>query len=324
MVKPTEATEESLSRAAEVLRQGGLVAFPTETVYGLGADAQNPLAVARIFEVKERPRFDPLIVHVAHLEGLHPLAEADSPLVRRVAAAFWPGPLTLVLPKKGTVPDIVTAGLPTVAVRIPNHPVALRLLELAKRPVAAPSANPFGRISPTTAAHVARFLGEKVEMILDGGACTMGVESTILSLVDENRPLLLRPGAVPIEELRRIVGDVGLPDPKTQEVMAPGMLPGHYAPRTPMGMRSEGLPRRAGAGMRIGLLAFTPPADGGEFQALEVLSAAGDLKEAAANLFAALHRLDEAGLDFIVIEKVPPQGIGAAINDRLLRAACRR
>lgn len=323
MVEPTPPTEQTLSEAARLLRHGELVAFPTETVYGLGADALNPLAVARIFEAKQRPRFDPLIVHVAHVDDLIPLAEADSRLVRRVADAFWPGPLTLVLPRKSIIPDIVTAGLPTVAVRIPGHRVALRLLERVQRPVAAPSANPFGRISPTTATHVARFLGDRVKMILDGGACAMGLESTILSLVDETRPVLLRPGAIPAEELRRVVGDVYPPDPKTKQPEAPGMLPSHYAPRTPLRM-AAGYPQDGGAErMRIGLLAFTPPGDPGRFQAMEVLSETGDLKEAAANLFAALHRLDEAGLDLILVDKIPQQGIGAAINDRLTRAACR-
>ncbi len=317
-------TDQALSQAAMILQKGGLVAFPTETVYGLGADAFNPLAVARIFAVKQRPQFDPLIVHVAHIDELARVAETDSPLVGRLAKAFWPGPLTLVLPKKSAIPDIVTAGLPTVAVRIPDHKLARRLIELAQRPVAAPSANPFGRISPTTATHVACFLGDQVDMILDGGPCAVGVESTILSLVDETRPVLLRPGAIPVEDLYCILGDVHLPDRKLQQVTAPGMLPSHYAPRTPVRMRLEDSQYDAAEGMRIGLLAFTPPADTDGFQTVEVLSATGDLKEAAANLFAALHRLDEAGLDLIVAERAPQQGLGVAINDRITRAACRR
>jgi L-threonylcarbamoyladenylate synthase len=321
MIISTVPTDEIVFRAAGILRQGGLEAFPTETVYGLGADAFNSLAVARIFAVKQRPRFDPLIVHVAHMDELAQVAEADSSLVRRLAEAFWPGPLTLVLPKKSAIPDIVTAGLPTVAVRIPDHKLARRLIELAQRPVAAPSANPFGRISPTTAAHVARYLGDQVDMILDGGPCAVGVESTILSLVDETWPVLLRPGAIPVEGLRRIVGDVNLPDLKLQQVAAPGMLPSHYAPWTPVRMLAEDSQHGAAEGMRIGLLAFTPPADTDGFQTVEVLSTTGDLKEAAANLFAALHRLDEAGLDFIMAERAPQQGLGAAINDRITRAA---
>jgi L-threonylcarbamoyladenylate synthase len=322
VVKTLLPTDETVFRAVRFLQQGGLVAFPTETVYGLGADAFNSIAVARIFDVKQRPLFDPLIIHIAHMDELKRLVEADSFLVRRLAEAFWPGPLTLVLPKKRSVPDIVTAGLPTVAVRIPCHGVARRLIELAECPVAAPSANPFGMLSPTTAAHVASLLGDRVDMILDGGPCTMGVESTILSLVDETRPVLLRQGAIPVEDLRRIVGDVYLPDLGRHQVEAPGMLPGHYAPRTPIRLLSEDSQPVAAEGMRIGLLAFTRPADADGFQILEVLSATGDLKEAAANLFAALHRLDEAGLDYIVAERVPQQGIGAAINDRLTRAAC--
>jgi L-threonylcarbamoyladenylate synthase len=317
-------TDQALSQAAAILQQGGLVAFPTETVYGLGADALNPRAVARIFDVKQRPQFDPLIVHVAREEQLGELADAGSETVKALAKAFWPGPLTLVLPRKKAVPDIVTAGLPTVAVRMPNHGVALRLIELARCPIAAPSANPFGRISPTTAAHVANFLGDQLEMIIDGGPCTMGVESTILSLVDEARPLLLRPGALPVEDLRRIVGEIHLPNPAQHSVAAPGMLPGHYAPRTPIRIFSDEVPCDILPGeKRIGMLAFTPPAAGGTFQAMEVLSSAGDLKEAAANLFAALHHLDEAGLDVILAQRVPNRGVGIAINDRLTRAAHR-
>lgn len=310
-----------MERAALILRSGGLVAFPTETVYGLGADALNAAAVARIYSVKRRPRFDPLIVHVSHLESLEPLVKTDSGLVRKLAEAFWPGPLSLVLPKKDIVPDIVTAGLPTVAVRIPNQRVALKLIELSGRPIAAPSANLFGRISPTTAAHVAAFLPPQVEMILDGGPCRIGVESTILSLADDECPVLLRPGGVPLEDLQRLVGEIRLPDPANKKITAPGMLPSHYAPRTPLRILSQAVSPDHFSGKRIGLLAFKEPGDATKYHSVEILSRTGDVAEAAVNLFAALHRLDTDGLDLILAESVPETGIGFAVADRLRRAA---
>ncbi|RLA78442.1 MAG: threonylcarbamoyl-AMP synthase [Deltaproteobacteria bacterium] len=305
---------EAIRRAAEVIRRGGVVAFPTETVYGLGADAFNARAVALIFELKGRPRFDPLIVHVADPGDVKRLWQEVDSRARKLMERFWPGPLTLVLPKRAEVPDIVTAGLGTVAVRMPAHPVALALIREAETPVAAPSANPFGRLSPTTAEHVLQGLGERVEVILDGGRCPVGVESTVLAL--DGEPRLLRPGGVPVEQIEEVIGPVKK-DLRPTRPEAPGGLPRHYSPRTPLRLlqRGEEIPR----GLKVGLLAFKTPREG--FVRVEVLSPSGDLREAAARLFEALHRLDSAGLDLILAESVPEEGLGLAIMDRLRRAS---
>lgn len=304
----------ALKEAAEVLREGGLVAFPTETVYGLGAKAFDPLAVARVFEVKGRPRFDPLIVHIGRREEVEALWLRVPPLAKRLWERFWPGPLTLVYYKRPEVPDIVTAGLETVAVRMPSHPVALALLREAAIPIAAPSANSFGRLSPTRAEHVIDDLGDKVDLILDGGPCPIGVESTILSLA-YNPPRLLRPGGVPVEEIEAVIGPVERVRVSSRPE-APGSLPSHYRPRTPLLLCGEGV--EIPKGLKVGLLAFRQPRKG--FWAVEVLSPRGDLREAASRLFEALHRLDRMGLDLILAEPVPEEGLGLAIMDRLRRA----
>jgi L-threonylcarbamoyladenylate synthase len=344
-----------IERAATILRAGGLVAFPTETVYGLGACALDERAVARVFEVKGRPRFDPLIVHVAGVGSVAQLVSEFPDAAKRLADRFWPGPLTLVLPKSALVPDLVTAGCPTVAVRVPDHPVALELLRRADIPVAAPSANLFGRISPTTAEHVREQLDDRVDMILDGGACRVGVESTVIE-IDGDNASVLRPGGTTIEDLKAVLGDVILPvhsraKPEGSGLASPGTLPKHYAPHTPLvvawngdlvalasragirGERTGGLtPRRSpesivrdaplnsGGVLRIGLLTFRGPVDRERFAEFEVLSAAGNLREAAAKFFAALRRLDAARLDLIVAEPFPEEGLGRALNDRLRRA----
>jgi L-threonylcarbamoyladenylate synthase len=307
-----------IQKAAGIIQEGGLVAFPTETVYGLGADALNPYAAARIFEVKERPQFDPLIVHVADLRQAEILVAKLPEKALKLAAKFWPGPLTLVLPKAPLVPDIVTSSLPTVAIRVPNHPMALELIRESGRPLAAPSANPFGQVSPTTAEHVRKSLGTKVDMILDGGPCVVGVESTVLSLVDQE-PVLLRPGGVPLEEIQAIIGAVSTQTQAGQKPSAPGQLESHYAPRTPLVLAAPG--QEPPQGKRVGLLTLLLPADLDRFTAVEVLSPKGDLREAAANLFAAMRRLDEGKLDVIWAQVVPEQGLGRAINDRLKRAS---
>ena len=318
-----KATPEAVRRAAELIRRGKLVAFPTETVYGLGADAFNPEAVARIFEVKRRPRFDPLIVHIADPREIERLCGRVDERARRLVKEFWPGPLTLVLPKRREVPEIVTAGLPTVAVRMPNHPVALELIRQSRTPIAAPSANPFGYLSPTTAEHVWEQLGERIEMILDGGPCPVGVESTILDLTSRE-PQLLRAGGVPVEELERVLGCEIRVSREGGRPRSPGQLPKHYAPGTPIQLVEFG--QAAGTqppeGRRVGLLLLRAP-DGPPqgYAHVEVLSEKGELREAAANLFAALHRLDRAGLDLIVAELAPEEGLGLAINERLRRAA---
>lgn len=313
-------SEEELRRAATIVRQGGVVAFPTETVYGLGADAFNPIAVARIFEIKKRPFFDPLIVHVADLRELQGLVTFLPPQGENLIRRFWPGPLTLVLKKKNEVPDLVTAGLPTVAIRMPKHPVALALIREAGCPIAAPSANPFGYVSPTTADHVRSQLGEKVDLVLDGGPCEVGLESTILSLVEE-RPALLRPGGLPVEEIESVIGPVETSPAGERRPSSPGRLPKHYAPTTPIVLDWKWEDLAAYRGRRIGLLAFRKVAHRFSFQHVEVLSPAGDLREAAARLFAAIRRLDALELDVILAEPVPEVGLGLAIMDRLRRAS---
>lgn len=317
---------DDILHAAEILRGGGLVAFATETVYGLGANALDPRAVARVFEVKGRPRFDPLIVHLHEQAAIEPLVADFPPAARALAERFWPGPLTLVLPKTARVPDLVTAGLPTVALRVPDHPLALELLRAAGVPVAAPSANLFGSVSPTRAGHVAEQLGDRIDYILDGGPCRVGVESTVLSLAGEH-PVLLRPGGVTREELEAAIGPVCVAASDAAEgeaAASPGMLSRHYAPRTPLIMCDpHELPRMVDGGgtARVGLLAFRQPDSTAGFAAVEVLSPGGDLREAAAEFFAALRRLDAQGLDRIVAERFPNTGLGVALNDRLRRAS---
>jgi L-threonylcarbamoyladenylate synthase len=310
-----QADRKAIQRAASLLREGKLVAFPTETVYGLGACALNPQAVARIFEVKERPLFDPLIVHVATLEMAGEVGEFLDPRALLLVKRFWPGPLTLVLPKRPTIPDIVTAGLPTVGVRMPAHPVALELIREAGVPVAAPSANLFGHLSPTTAAHVVKQIGDRIDLVLDGGQCPIGVESTVLELLEE--PVLLRPGGIPLEDLERVIGKIRIGSLKDSP-RAPGQLPFHYAPRVPLRIVPQEMPPPPG--FRVGLLAFQVVRHPEWFVKVEILSSNGDLREAAANFFACLHRLEEAGLDLIFAEPVPEVGLGRAIMDRLRKA----
>jgi L-threonylcarbamoyladenylate synthase len=306
-----------IAQAADCLRRGGLAAFPTETVYGLGANAFDEKAVRRIFEVKRRPSFDPLIVHVGTMEQARRLVREFPPEAEKLAAAFWPGPLTIVLPKENSVPDAVTSGLPTVAIRMPAHPAALELLRRADVPVAAPSANLFGSVSPTCAEHVREQLGESVDFILDGGRCRVGVESTILSLA-VNPPLLLRYGGISVEQIEAVIGPVRPVGFTEHTPQAPGRLEHHYAPRTPLVLRRD-IPKPDGK-KRIGLLTLLPTAQEG-FAAVEVLSPTGNLQEAARRLYAAMRRLDRCGLDEIVAVAVPNQGIGRTINDRLCRAS---
>jgi L-threonylcarbamoyladenylate synthase len=307
--------------AAEVIRKGGLVAFPTETVYGLGCNALNPEAVARVFEAKQRPSFDPLIVHIADEAALDGLAHTISLNDRLLMERFWPGPLTLLLPKRAQVPDLVTAGLPTIAVRMPSHPVAQGLIREAAVPVAAPSANPFGYVSPTCAQHVADGLGERVDLILDGGPCQLGVESSIASMVG-SRPELLRPGSITLEEISKVVGPV-VRAPKNLTMVAPGRLARHYATHTPLTIltEQEAQPMMP-LGERAGLLAMTEPRHSGHrYCSIEVLSPSGDLREAAQHLFAALRRLDAQGFDRLYAEPCDERGLGMAIMDRLRRCA---
>lgn len=310
------ATRDSIARAAVLLRQGGVVAFPTETVYGLGALAFDARAVARIFEIKGRPSFDPLIVHVADRSMLEEVVSAVPASGETLIERFWPGPLTLVLAKRPAVPGLVTAGLSTVAVRMSDHPVARALLEAVGSPLAAPSANPFGRLSPTRAEHVARML-DRVDLILDGGATMHGIESTIVAL--EPRPVLLRPGAIAVEKIEAAIGPLERAT-RASAVRAPGQLAQHYAPATPLRLIDPKLvPERERR--RAGVITLRDAYEG--YSASRTLSRRGDLREAAATLFEMLHALDALGLERIDAAPVTESGLGLAIMDRLRRAASR-
>ena len=324
------AAPDAVERAAALLAAGELVALPTETVYGLAADASRPAALAAVFEAKERPLFDPLIVHLPDggwLERLTAPTREQSALLQRLADAFWPGPLTVVLPRRiDAVPDLVTAGGPLVAVRISAHPVFRAVVELLGRPVAAPSANRFGRISPTTGAHVFAELAGRIPLILDAGPTAHGLESTVIGLAGNGESIqLLRHGPITAETLAGFasVADSGR-DTAEARKGAPGQTAGHYAPRTRLALLSPGPaainPDRWKAGW-LGFRADRPPPGRELDSTVEYLSAGGDLREAAARLFAALRRLDEAGLDLIVAEPVPEEGLGRAIMERLRRAA---
>ena len=312
--------DELIQQAAEIIKQGGIIAFPTETVYGLGANALNPLAVARIFEIKDRPFFDPLIVHIADRNEMSRLVTGLPPDAEKLTHRCWPGPLTIVLFKKEEVPDIVTAGLPTVAIRMPRHPIALQLIKESGCPIAAPSANPFGYVSPTTADHVREQLGDRVDLILDGGPCEVGLESTIISFSEE-RPRLLRPGGLSLEEIEAIIGRVELGPDEEEKPSSPGQLPRHYAPRTPIVIGEWEKNLETYQNKKTGLLAFQEINVALLFKHVEILSPRGDLREAAVNLFAAIRRLDALNLDVILAESVPEVGLGRAIMDRLRRAS---
>jgi L-threonylcarbamoyladenylate synthase len=315
------ADDAAIDAAAALLRSGGIVAFPTETVYGLGANAFDAIAVARVFEAKARPAFDPLIVHIADNSMLHEVA-AEVPVdAQRLIDAFWPGPLTIVLTRSARVPRIVTSGLDTVAVRMPAHPIARDIVARAGIPVAAPSANPFGYLSPTRAEHVERMLGERVDLIVDGGATNYGVESTIVML--SPRPSLLRHGAIPVEAIESLAGPLERAvTARERAALSPGTLVHHYASRTPIRVID---PAQVPEGERhaAALLALTPPEteSSAGYAELRVLSKSGDLGEAAAHLFELLHELDASGVVRIDVEPIPERGIGAAIADRLRRAA---
>ena len=312
-----KTSPEMLARAAHIIRAGGLVAFPTETVYGLGADAGNGEAVARIFEAKGRPRFNPLIVHVGDLEQAEMLGEF-SPEARRLAEAFWPGPLSLVLPRRADAPlaGLASAGLPTVALRVPSHPVALALIEAAGVPIAAPSANLSGGVSATTAQHVAADFGDSIDLILDGGASLEGLESTIVGF-GPSGPVLLRSGALPRASIEAVLAtSLAWPASRAAALQAPGMLASHYAPRAHLRLDAT-VPWRGEAFLAFG------PSESCDSDCLN-LSESGNLREAAANLFSHLRHLDASGPDMIAVAPIPEQGLGEAINDRLRRAAAPR
>jgi L-threonylcarbamoyladenylate synthase len=311
------ATPEAVARAAELLRAGALVAFPTETVYGLGADATDERAVAAIFAAKGRPHFNPLIVHIPGLEEAKAFAQFDA-RAQRIAAQFWPGPLTLVLPRRAAagLSLLASAGLDTVALRAPAHPIAQALLCATGRPIAAPSANRSGRISPTEAAHVAAELSDAIALILDAGRTPVGLESTVLDLTGET-PRLLRPGGITLERLQASLGAIGIGKTAAGPARSPGMLASHYAPSLPL--RLEVIEAHPGEA----LLAFGPNISAG-FAEVLWLSYSADLVEAAANLFAMLRRLDRPEFSGIAVMPIPNHGLGHAINDRLRRAAAPR
>jgi L-threonylcarbamoyladenylate synthase len=310
----------SVQAGADAIRRGGVVAFPTETVYGLGADAFNADAVARIYEIKRRPLHNPLIVHVSSLQQARSLVANLTEGAEQLMDRFWPGPLTLVLPKTPQIPEIVTAGNPTVAIRMPANTLALQLIRRAETPIAAPSANVFGRTSPTTARHVADQLRGSYDVLIDGGSCRVGVESTVLSLASET-PVLLRLGGISREEIEQIIRDVQVVQPQHTpgiRYASPGMLPSHYAPSTPLVVvdRVDRYAHRSDVGVilfRASAISFRGP--------VAILSPNGDLREAATRLYHAMRTLDDMGLSRIVAERVPNTGLGAAINDRLSKAA---
>lgn len=304
-----------IAQGIAFLKAGKLVAIPTETVYGLAANGYDPLAVAGIFEAKGRPHFDPLILHIGKISQLDSLITSFPEKAQKVAEAFWPGPLTLILPKSDLVPDLVSSGLPTVGVRMPRHEMTLALLKTIDFPLAAPSANPFGYISPTSAQHVQDQLSGKVDYILDGGDCDVGVESTIVSF-PEGEALILRKGGVTIEEIEAVIGKVAVQTQSTSNPTAPGMLISHYAPRTPLLLGDIERLIDQNTSRNFAVLGFSSTYG----KPGEILSKSGDLKEAAQNLFSVLRRLDLRNYDLIIAEPLPETGLGVAINDRLRRA----
>jgi len=307
-------------RAKQILEDGGLVAIPTETVYGLAANALNEQAVLRVFTAKNRPFFDPLIIHVGSLAAAEKYAELSDTRLRRLAEHFWPGPLTLLLPKKNSIPDLVTSGLPRVAVRIPAHPLTLALLNRLDFPLAAPSANPFGYVSPTTAEHVEKQLGTKVDYILDGGPCAVGLESTIVGLED-NALVIYRLGGMALEDIEAVAGKVTLRLNISSDPTAPGQLKNHYAPRKPLFLGDRETLTAQHKGKKIACIYFDPaPALSNDLLAFP-LSSTRNLNEAAVNLFKALREADESEAELVIADFVPDEGLGRAINDRLRRAA---
>ena len=325
-VDPDHPDAAIMRHAGELLRRGGLVAFPTETVYGLGANALDANAVARIFSAKGRPTFDPLIVHVLDIDAARAIARTWSEAAERLAAAFWPGPLTLVVPKQRTIPGIVTAGLDTVAVRVPSHPVARAILDAATVPVAAPSANRFTELSPTRGEHVVRALGDRVDLIVDGGPTTVGIESTVVD-VSGAAPAILRPGTLSAPALAAALGALGIETPATSEAgdaprRAPGMVRRHYAPRARLELlegaaRAPAIRAAAGRAGTTGVLALAP-LDG---TAARVVLMPNDPAAYARALYHALHTLDAAGCDLVLVDMPPDTPAWTGVRDRLTRAA---
>ncbi|MBU1366852.1 MAG: threonylcarbamoyl-AMP synthase [Candidatus Omnitrophica bacterium] len=328
-VNPDNINPVYIKTAAEKIKDGGLVAFPTETVYGLGADAFNPKAVAKIFEAKKRPFEDPLIVHIAQKEDLYKLTEDIPDSALKLADEFWPGPLTLVLKKSKNIPDIITAGLDTVAIRVPADKVALAFIKFSETPIAAPSANLFGRPSPTTAQHVLDDLNEKIDIVIDGGRALIGVESTILDLT-QNPPVVLRPGGVSIEKLKKVVKGVEIY--KQDKILSPGMYPRHYSPKAKV-MLVEGngnaqveqvknLASRFNLqDLSVGILAKEENIDKYNGFKVKSIGQGNDLAVCASNLFSVLREFDKEGVDIVIAESVKEEELGLAIMNRLRKAA---
>ncbi|MDX1685349.1 MAG: L-threonylcarbamoyladenylate synthase [Saprospiraceae bacterium] len=309
-----------ISQAVELLTEGEVVAIPTETVYGLAGNGTSTETAARIFEIKNRPRFDPMILHFRDLSAIQSFVIDIPDNGRKLAEALWPGPLTLLLEKTKKVPDLVTSGSPKVAVRVPSHPMLVQVLGALDFPLAAPSANPFGYISPTTAQHVADQLGDQIPYILDGGPCTIGLESTIVD-VTGSKAKVLRKGGVTIESIEELVGPVDVEERSTSRPSAPGMLQSHYAPKTKFKLTDRSLKLEGVNVDKVGVLAFQEYWPGVPRENQILLSESGDLYEAARSLFAAMREMDNQGFEIIYSSLVPDKGLGRAINDKLRRAS---
>jgi len=312
---------DNIDKAIEILKNNDLVAIPTETVYGLAGNIYSESAISKIFKIKNRPFFNPLIVHIHAIKQLNELSNYIPPKAQLLAKAFWPGALTLVLKKNVKIPNIITAGKDTVAIRMPNHPKTLALLERLNFPLAAPSANPFGCISPTKAIHVEEYFGNKLQMVLEGGDCKNGIESTIIGF-ENDLPVLYRLGAISLEDIEEVIGTVKIINTKENIAPdAPGMLEKHYAPLTSTYLETNiEAAIKSFSKKKIGLLLFSKKIDNPQIVHQEILTERGDLEEAATNLYAALHILDKKKLDLIIAERLPDIGLGKSINDRLERA----
>lgn len=311
---------QEINKAIESLINNELVAIPTETVYGLAANAFDENAIRKIYALKNRPLHNPLIIHIKSIAAIHEVAIDVPKAALKLAETIWPGPLTLVLKKQNHISDLVTAGKDTVAIRMPNHPLTLQLLNQLEFPLAAPSANPFGSISPTTAQHVLNYFGEKLPVILDGGECERGIESTIIGF-DKEQPILYRLGSIPVEKIEAVVGTLHFYTNNENAPMAPGMLSRHYAPNTDTYLTND-IPKflKFFNDKKIGLLLFNNPIQNDKITHQEILSKSGNLMEAAKNLYAAMHRLDQMQLDVILAERFPDIDLGKTINDKLERA----
>jgi L-threonylcarbamoyladenylate synthase len=309
-----------IQKAVDLLKAGKIVAIPTETVYGLAANALDSEAVAKIFEVKNRPHFDPLIVHIPQINDVKKWVIEFPENAQLLAEKFWPGPLTLLLPKNDLIPDIVTAGLQNVALRVPKHDITLELLKALKLPLAAPSANPFGYVSPTNATHVAQQLGNKIDYILDGGNCEVGIESTVVGF-ENNQPVIFRLGGISIEEIEAITGEVKMNLIQNSNPKAPGMLTTHYAPNKKIIFKDWGEILANYCSDDLGIISLKDYYEGFNPEQHYLLSKEGNLKEAASNLFSTLRKIEKNNYKFILAEEMPEEGLGRAINDRLKRAS---